>query len=151
MFTAGGDFDEINHVWTQDRLGHPAAPDCVGRNDFVGAGALEFYVWTFLTRACQDIKIGVESAGGQDDVDVLCIWGDDWNKPFSPLDARLEKCFIQRGVTLEVQVAIFIQFFCCLDVFLNDDKLITEGLCTFADGHYNHAHISIKPSVLSMF
>jgi peptidoglycan hydrolase-like protein with peptidoglycan-binding domain len=38
-----------------------------------------------------------------------------------------------------------------VDVFLNDDKLITEGLCTFADGHYNHAHISIKPSVLSMF
>lgn len=38
-----------------------------------------------------------------------------------------------------------------VDVFLNDDKLKAEGLCTFASGHHNHAHISIRPSVLSMF
>jgi peptidoglycan hydrolase-like protein with peptidoglycan-binding domain len=38
-----------------------------------------------------------------------------------------------------------------VDVFLNDEKLRDEGLCTFASGHSNHAHISIRPSVLSMF
>ena len=42
--------------------------------------------------------------------------------PLACLDAGLQKGFIQGGITLEVQVALFIQFFCCLDVFLNDDE-----------------------------
>jgi hypothetical protein len=31
------------------------------------------------------------------------------------------------------------------EVFLNDDTLISEGLCHHSDGHDNHAHFEIKP------
>ena len=31
------------------------------------------------------------------------------------------------------------------NALLNDDKLIKKGLCTKAAGHYDHAHINIKP------
>jgi hypothetical protein len=30
-------------------------------------------------------------------------------------------------------------------VFLNDETLIREGICTHAGGHENHAHFGIKP------
>ena len=30
-------------------------------------------------------------------------------------------------------------------VFLNDEKLIQEGLCQSVTGHDNHAHFEIKP------
>ncbi len=31
------------------------------------------------------------------------------------------------------------------NALLNDDELIQANLCSFADGHYDHAHINIKP------
>jgi hypothetical protein len=30
-------------------------------------------------------------------------------------------------------------------VLLNDSVLMAEGICSFADGHDNHAHFEVKP------
>src|SRR6185369_8723226 len=77
---------------------------------------------TLFSGTGQYVQVGVETAGGQDDVDVFRIGRDDRNEPFGALDACLQKGFIQGGIALQVQVALFIQFLGCLDVLLDDDE-----------------------------
>ena len=57
----------------------------------------------FLAGAGEDVEAGVESAGGQGDVDVVGIGGDSRNQPAGAQDAGRDQCLIVGGITAHVQ------------------------------------------------
>ncbi len=72
-FAAGGELNEVEHRRPQGGLHDLLRPDLVRRQHAIGAGALQLPHRILGFGAADDVEVGTEQTGRDDDVDVLGV------------------------------------------------------------------------------